>query len=110
MEAKSEQLEQLEKAIKEAQAMIPNNAQWVTLPGYVVSLENRISVLENLVDKKIDARFEAFAYALNKRSGLLSAFLSRQLWALFGRLVLLWIILGSVWLAIVLVALELEGG
>ena len=47
---------------------------------------------------------------LDKRSGLLSASLSRQLWALFGRLVLLWIILGSVWLAVVLVALGLEGG
>ena len=48
--------------------------------------------------------------ALEKRSGLLSSSLSRQLWALFGRLVLLWLILGSVWLAVVLVALGLEGG
>ena len=48
--------------------------------------------------------------ALEKRSGLLSPSLTRQLWALFGRLVLLWIILGSVWLAVVLVALGLSGG
>jgi hypothetical protein len=47
---------------------------------------------------------------LEKRSGLLSPSLSRQLWALFGRLVLLWLILGSVWLAVVLVALGLKGG
>ena len=47
---------------------------------------------------------------LDKRSGLLSPSLSRQLWALFGRLVLLWIILGSVWLLVVIVALGLEGG
>ena len=76
----------------------------------IEALKDRISTLENLFDKKIDARFEAFAYALNTRSGLLSPSLSRQLWALFGRLVLLWIILGSVWLAIVLVALGLSGG
>ena len=76
----------------------------------IEALKDRISTLENLLDKKIDSRFEAFAYALNTRSGLLSPSLSRQLWALFGRLVLLWIILGSVWLAIVLVALGLSGG
>ena len=48
--------------------------------------------------------------ALEKRSGLLSSSLSRQLWALFGRLVLLWIILGSVWLLGVIVVLGLSGG
>ena len=47
---------------------------------------------------------------LDKRSGLLSPSLRRQLWALFGRLVLLWIILGSVWLLGVIVVLGLEGG
>ena len=90
-EAKSNQFKQLEKASKEVSAMIPNDARWVTLPGYVVSLENRLSALE-------------------KRSGLLSPSLSRQLWALFGRLVLLWLILGSVWLLGVIVALGLSGG
>ena len=90
-EAKSNQFKQLEKASKEVSAMIPNDARWVTLPGYVVSLENRLSDLE-------------------KRSGLLSSSLSRQLWALFGRLVLLWIILGSVWLAVVLLAYAVSGG
>ena len=46
---------------------------------------------------------------LESRSGLLSPSLSRQLWAFFGRLVLLWIILGSVWLVLVLLAYAVSG-
>ena len=47
--------------------------------------------------------------SLESRSGLVSPSLTRQLWALFGRLVLLWIILGSVWLVLVLLAYAVSG-
>jgi len=88
-----EQWQLLDKLVRDAYAN-GHEGEWVvvrSLEAYITDINKRLSKLES-------------------RSGLLSPSLSRQLWALFGRLVLLWIILGSVWLAVVLVALGLEGG